>query len=663
MWKSLLDNTGQTNVNYKSLGAIGDLSTDMVAKYVDRTLDLLDGFTDEDPEIIDIVRTVLQWSDVAKCGTDEQRADWIKRGYNLNIHNLGSAEIYKQYATDYSPIVYTLIKTHGLVGQYVMGEVNIDVNREIYDNIEMPIDKLRRLLQILNFCVVDGVRPGLYERRREDLDLAIDRIVAGDFETADFTDPGYIIYRIKKLRQGKSGDDYQDVEKLLNNDKVCKKIGDIFAHCQMWYFYSALSDFNPGETVKIFLLLYARMGDASKYPHISFQSLMRNMYRDYNGIRTIDLFKKRIMESYLRNLNIEDLANGVVEFNKHISGDLYTHDNVTEFVMSFSPLTQKMIEFVEASYGEDETYNRAIMMLYDLFGFRRDAYDRFYNEGSYLKTMNASMTHKAKIADYINGPRVLDIGPGGGALMDIILEKHPDADVWGIDLSQNVIESLAKRKADTGAKWNMVRGDALNLIDSFERGSFDAVIYSSIIHELFSYIETDGRKFNYDTIKNALESAYEILNDGGRIIIRDGVMTEPADADRIIEFIADDGMDFLKNYVRDFKGRAIKYTDLGNNRIMMKVNDAMEFLYTYTWGSDSYAHEVNEQFGYFTPTGFTDFFKQHFDGRFQIIELKHFLQEGYEENLLQKIKFMDTDGNATRLPDSTCILVARAIKK
>ncbi|MDI5788952.1 hypothetical protein PO124_12605 [Bacillus licheniformis] len=28
------------------------------------------------------------------------------------------------------------------------------------------------------------------------------------------------------------------------------------------------------------------------------------------------------------------------------------------------------------------------------------------------------------------------------------------------------------------------------------------------------------------------------------------------------------------------------------------MNDAMEFLYTYTWGEEAYPHEVQEQFGY-----------------------------------------------------------------
>ncbi|MCL2338420.1 MAG: methyltransferase, partial [Proteobacteria bacterium] len=580
--------------------------------------------------------------------------------------NLGSAEVYRDNASDFNPVVYTLIKTHGMLGQYFMGEDNLDANREIHDAIIapgiMPADKLRRCLYILNYCILNGVRDGLYESISDDMAVAIDKIIAGDFAPENFYDRDYILVRIKRLRRNKAGDDYASVSELLARDDVREKIGRIFEYCQMWYFNSALEDFSMTETLKIFLIISARMDDPKNYPHLSFQPMMTEMYRDYNGARTIDLFKKRIIESYLKSIDIESLIRNRIPDSRHISADLISSGHLAEFKISFSPQTQKLIEFVEVSYGEDETFNRAIMMLYDLFGFRRDAYDRFYNEAGYLKTMNASMTHKAKITDYIAGRKILDIGPGGGAMMDIVAARFPDAAVFGIDISQNVIESLERRRAETNAKWNVVRGDALSLADHFRPGDIDTVIYSSIIHELFSYIETNGRKFNYDTIRIAMESAYAILPDRGRVIIRDGIMTEPVDTMRVIEFVAPDGMEFLNNYCRDFRGRRIEYQTVGENRVMMRINDAMEFLYTYTWGPESYAHEVNEQFGYFTPTGFMDFFNTYFAGAFKIIEFKHFLQEGYEENLAKKIRFFDETGNRARLPDSTCILVAEAIK-
>jgi hypothetical protein len=116
-------------------------------------------------------------------------------------------------------------------------------------------------------------------------------------------------------------------------------------------------------------------------------------------------------------------------------------------------------------------------------------------------------------------------------------------------------------------------------------------------------------------------------------------------------------MQFLERYTKDFKGREIEYTVVGQNEVLMPVNDAMEFLYTYTWGEKSYVHEVNEQFGYFTPSGFKDFIMTVLGEEAKLIEFKHFLQEGYTIALSQKIVFYDEDRNPARLPDSTYIAV------
>ncbi len=87
----------------------------------------------------------------------------------------------------------------------------------------------------------------------------------------------------------------------------------------------------------------------------------------------------------------------------------------------------------------------------------------------------------------------------------------------------------------------------------------------------------------------------------------------------------------------------------------------LEFLYTYTWGEKSYVHEVNEQFGYFTPSGFKEFIASTLGKDAKIIEFKHFLQEGYTIALSQKVEFFDENRKLVRLPDSTCIVVIEKI--
>lgn len=54
---------------------------------------------------------------------------------------------------------------------------------------------------------------------------------------------------------------------------------------------------------------------------------------------------------------------------------------------------------------------------------------------------------------------------------------------------------------------------------------------------------------------------------------------------------------------------------------------------------------------------FRNLFLLYWAGGAGIIELKHFLQDGYTTALSQKIAFFDEKHNPVRLPVSTCIVV------
>ena len=88
----------------------------------------------------------------------------------------------------------------------------------------------------------------------------------------------------------------------------------------------------------------------------------------------------------------------------------------------------------------------------------------------------------------------------------------------------------------------------------------------------------------------------------------------------------------------------------------MLLNDAMEFLYTYTWGEQSYPLEVQEQFGYYTPSEYEKMILETLKNS-KIIYSKAFLQDGYETHLNNKINFYDENNNSVSLPNSTYILV------
>ena len=651
LWLNYLYNTKEKNYNVLNVKSIKQINKHSVLNYVKRTLEILNDINNKeslDKEVLFLVEETLKWSEVAKTGSKKDRKRWLDNKYDLFCHNIGSSEIYDE--TNDNIVVSTLIKTHGLVGQYIKGEVNFSKNLPLYELVKnnyISINRLREVLQILNRCIIEAVSKELYIKIETSVNKIIEDILNNKTnKELDFK------FKLERLNASLSESDLEYIDKL--NLIYTSKIQSLFDNFELWYYDGALKEFNIRDQIKILLYIYENKLEDTKY--LTFESFMHSMYIDYKEKREINIYKKRIIENFLKDISLEDIINHNINPNPHIDFNIKKVNKTLVFNFKFSIQAKKLIEFCEVACTSNSLYQKATYMLYDLFGFRKDAYDRFYNEIDYLNTMNNSLKQKAVILDYIVGNSVLDVGPGGGALLDLIEKKMPNLDIKGIDLSENVINELTKKKLKESHIWNIIKGDALNLSKYFENNSIDTIIYSSIIHELYSYIPYNGKKFNKETIKVALKEAYSILSVGGRIIIRDGIMSSPIDSYRIIEFNDKEDIKKLDRYINDFKGRTITYEKINDNTVKMLINDAMEFLYTYTWGEDSYPLEVQEQFGYFTLEEYISFIKENLPNS-KIIESKAYLQKGYEENLLPKINFYDENMNVVSLPDSTSIIV------
>lgn len=649
-WLVYLYKTKEKNYNVNNVKSLNEINNHSVFNYVKRTLEVLNKITKEENlsnDVIYYVEETLKWSEVAKTGRKSDIKIWKNKKYDLFCHNIGSSQIYLENNND--KVVATLIKTHGLIGQYLKGEVNLNKNIELFNLVkEKKIlkEKLKTVLIVLNRAIIEAVSKELYDKLKEDILVVIDRIVNGDLD-----EKIQVIDRLKKLNKNLSQEEIAYIKKLDN--KIIDNLQVVFDNLELWYFDSALNDFNIEEQIKILLLVYKKYNN---YNHLTFENLMHDLYLDYKNKKEINIYKKRIIENYLKDITIINIINNNINPNPHISYNIRINNLTMIFDFKFSIQARKLIEFCEVANTSNSLYQKATYILYDLFGFRRDAYDRFYNEIDYLNTMNNSLKQKAIILDYLVGTNVLDVGPGGGALMDLIEKTNPSLNVYGIDLAQNVIDKLNKKKIEEQHNWNIVKGDALRLSEYFEENSIDTIIYSSIIHELYSYIEFEGKKFNKNTIKKSLQEAYKILSKKGRIIIRDGIMTSPINQYRLIEFKNIDDLNILNRYCNDFKGRNITYEKVNESTVKMLVNDAMEFLYTYTWGEQSYPLEVKEQFGYFTIDEYVSFIKENLPNC-KVIVSKSFLQKGYEENLLPKINIYDENKKVVKLPDSTSIIV------
>ncbi|OAB45965.1 class I SAM-dependent methyltransferase [Paenibacillus glacialis] len=661
-WLEMITSAEERIVNLERVTSIKEMAeVNPVLDYVERTLEILDKLS-LSFWVKEILEEVLIWSEVAKGGTVKDRLAWQAEGINLFVHNVGSSHLYNKYAvvarTDRTDVIHTLIATHGLVGQFLRGEVLFEDNSPLTDltlDRMLSPEELHHILVPLNRCIITGVSPELWNEVR----LDVERIIRNISDHHDL-EPEGIVNRLRKLRTAaiRRGEPFEaEIVTLRNHIDIEKEFMRLEDHT-LWFVEAALQDFTLEEFMKVFLFLYHN-DDIERIRHISFEPLMNTMYYDYKGLKRLNVYKKRIIEKYLQECSWESIRCGKFPDNPHLIHELTLNKELPDtlfFTFTFSSSAEKLIEFcIEAE--KSPLYEKAVLLLFDLFDLRRDAYDRFHNEEEYLADMNQTSDYKKVLLDHIVGHKVLDIGPGGGVLLDLMEQEMPHLEPIGIDISSNVIEALERKRLLEGHHWKVMKGDALKLQEYVEPGSIDSVIFSSILHELYSYIPYNGHKFNHDTVAAALASAYDVLAPGGRIIIRDGIMTEPTNQKRRIVFHEPDGIVWLRRYAHDFSGRSIQFEELNDHEAIVPINDAMEFLYTYTWGEDAYVHEIQEQFGYFTPSQYTAFITETLGKEANILVSRHYLQKGYTEALGQRVTLFDEQGNRVPLPDSTCLFV------
>jgi SAM-dependent methyltransferase len=106
---------------------------------------------------------------------------------------------------------------------------------------------------------------------------------------------------------------------------------------------------------------------------------------------------------------------------------------------------------------------------------------------------------------------VLDIGCGGGAFLDMFLERFEKAEATGIDISEQMLRSnrVSKRKT-------LRSGDALAL--PADIGFFDVVCVDTVMHHLIS---RKGYEPTRERILLFLKSLHHVLKPGGTVVIRE----------------------------------------------------------------------------------------------------------------------------------------------
>lgn len=692
LWLKYLCSIGRSMVNPERVESYEKMNATPVLEYVGGTLDIAEkelSTAHVSERLSKYVLETLRWSEVAKGGSESKRKMWEKQHLPLMVHNEASAKIYMEDATDAAAdkkIIYTLIFTHGLIGQCLRGEVELTENlplTKLIDDGLLKKKELRIVLTILNKAIIGAVSEDLWNRHEQKVLSIIDDVCENRLSNVD----------IKTRITGMFPSAFSSAEDISSADvKVFERV---LPGRYLWYPEVALDSFSEEEITFFFSMIGRRIRNKS-VRHISFYPMAVGLYYDYEGKKKINIYKKRIIEFCLKEL-MEGVSDPKCE--EHVRFDFNISNETLYVNVVFTPVCEKLIDFcVEAERSSFMDYRKNITTIFDLFGFRRDIFDRLNNEDKYLETMNSTdNSRKSDLLNFVVGKSIVDVGSGGGVLLDKLEKQFPGSAIIGTDISANVIEALEHKIETEGHKYTVKKH---NFVDGPFDKKVDCIIFSSILHEVYSYTEFEGEKFNPLSVKTALINAAASLKKGGRILIRDGIKT---DSSRICEIQLKEqaGWKFLQNYMKDFKGLrelrtvAGKATEdvgagngigtlgnmssnhkgneslgkksnsreaelfapdkvhyLGDGRLRADINFIREFMFTYTWGEESYALEVNEQFGYFTLREFKSLFEEL---GLKIVHLEEYLEEGYRTHLSPKVDLLG-DFKWEDIP-SNCIVV------
>lgn len=317
----------------------------------------------------------------------------------------------------------------------------------------------------------------------------------------------------------------------------------------------------------------------------------------------------------------------------------------------------------------------------------------------YSAGMDASMHVKeADIFPHVLPGKIVDKGCGTGALLVRLSEQFPDSEIVGMDLSRQLLLQ-SERKFFPNHNVAVVKG---NIIENrFKAGSLSTVIFSSVMHEIYSY-----NGYDRDQVRKTLANTRLELRTGGRIIIRDGIKpaslakgstSEPSGAapkgimmpnlgkkkteepgsesDMVWMRCADAATEErFRLFAREFKGKSEKpgvaFTEhslpdeSGANVTWfhLSLHEANEFLskkdYIANW-----AMEVNEEFGVFTVE---EWKRELEDQGYRVIVAQSYLNPWIAENRYDKHVWLHEDnggkpGAALPYPDTTAVIVAEAV--
>jgi len=659
------------------------------------------------------LRAAILHLDIAKTQSPTHRQAWAAQGISLEVHNEAAAVILRRgnrtwdLAPPLARLAIAWVEAHGLAGQHVRGEGPMMMFAPLVAALRELAPALGRVLgvephravavaldglHVLNACDTAAVREGLLDDALlGKLARVRDQLVIVAAQAA-FTDPhdalaalappstrAALVERLRALRAGRqaAGEPIAAIEAAVAaiGDLELAALAPALATCQLWYCEAATSGLSPAGQLAI---LAAAAGAARAHGidigrpwHAQLRPLLARLTGDAPAVR----YRLRLVEAALAQHPLRELLTGSASLGPlgALSARLASPTTADAVVIDFVDSDESAALLTLLGIYETRSqaqFHHMLKALCDLYGLRKDDFDRVANEASYLASMNAARSDKQRMLDYVRPGTIVEIGPGGGVVLDLLEQRFPDSQILGVDLSREVISALEARAKAGGHRWRVVHGAAEALPELAH--NVDSVVFCSILHEVYSYTPPP---FSLASVERVIKAAWAALRPGGRIVIRDGI--RPPDGTRRIRFVAPDARPTFDLYVAQFEGRHITFENLppkaepgglrptgGVDRVELSTADAMEFLYTYTWGPASFPYEVRELYGILTYEQYVEHLVRWCPGAHVIdvpAALRSYLQPGYRDNLAGKIELTDEHDAPVELPDSNCLIVIEKV--
>lgn len=159
--------------------------------------------------------------------------------------------------------------------------------------------------------------------------------------------------------------------------------------------------------------------------------------------------------------------------------------------------------------------------------------DEFFNKraASYDDHMKNNVNNFERYYKMIADPitktneriKILDIGCGTGLELKYIFKKAPNAQIIGVDISDEMLELLLNKYQDMADQINVIKDSYLRL--EFGENKFDYIVSVMTIHHLL-----------YDTKKKLYEKILKSLSDNGKYIEGDYVVSEEKEKNLLNQF-------------------------------------------------------------------------------------------------------------------------------